>query len=83
MTFQQSVEILEILGSSEDPIFISGVDTTPWELYNNENVDYLEPAKDFEVEFYVDDGSLRKGTFFSMVIARMLPPPPKMHLLQD
>jgi hypothetical protein len=74
MNFQQSVEILEILGSSEDPVFIHGVNTTPWELYNNENIDIYTPAKDLAVDFYIEDGSLRKGTFFSMVIARMLPP---------
>lgn len=72
MTFEQAVNILEVLDSSEDPVFIFGVNTTPWELYNNDSIDLLAPAKDFEVEFYVEDGSLRRGTFFSMVIARML-----------
>lgn len=72
MTLDQALEILNVLYSLDDPVIFEGTETTPGDLLDTlDDRALLTPAKHVEVNFY-SQGGLKRGTFFSFVVDRML-----------
>jgi len=71
MTLEQALDVLSILNSADDPIVFDGHSIDVCDMWELPDTALVHLAKDINVEFY-SHGELKKGTFFSMVVDRML-----------
>jgi len=87
ITFDMAYEILEILGSSDDPIEFNGRETSISDLYyndgyhNDSKIDFNTDSRRINIMFYgtSSKGSRRRrGTLFTMIADRLgIPVPSK------
>ncbi len=67
----EAIDILDVLGCGEDPVYRKGVETTVRELEFDEDFNYSVSAGKRKIKFYGKRGRLVKGTVADMVLERM------------
>ena len=73
ITVEEAVEILRILGSDIDPIYVSGVETTASD--HEQVLDRTAKAEKIHLSFHGKRSRVVEGTLASMVMDRMGGPP--------
>lgn len=74
---RQAIDVLEILSSNEDPIFVKSHETTPRDLWYDFVIDECSNAKSVRIRFFGKprrrDGFARmmNGTLWDMVLDRI------------
>jgi len=71
LDIQQAIQILDALGSSNDPIVFRGKETSPNTLSYDFSIEDSEPASKIRIKFWTDNGKQITGSLITMVAERL------------
>jgi len=71
LDISQAIQILDALGSSDDPIIFRGESTTPNGIPYDFHIDDTKPASEIRIQFWIADGKRTSGSLHTMVRERL------------